>query len=87
VNEELAGLLLECGRPVKDEGCLVGEDWRDFDWDHWEAGCGGWAVTDQTEVVEIPLEGGGILFTVTHVRCTCRVYPLVTLGLEGTRGE
>lgn len=82
--EELTRLLLEHGRPAKDEE-WDGE-WRDFDWDHAGAGCPGWAATEQSELVEVPFEGA-ILFTLTHCRCACRVHPHVTIGLEGTRGS
>lgn len=84
MNAELASLLLEHGRPVKDEE-WVGGEWRDFDWDHVGAGCSGWSVTGQSQVVERAFEGA-LLFTLTHCRCACRVHPHVTLGLEGTRG-
>lgn len=82
-ESEIKALVLECGRPVKDED-WDGE-WRDYDWDHAGNGCAGWQETDQSEVVEVPLGDGGILFTVTHCRCACRVFPLVTVGLEGVR--
>lgn len=81
-SSEITGLLLECGRPVKDEDWEGG--WRDFDWDHFWNGCPGWSMTDRSEVVEVPFEGA-LLFTLTHCRCACRVFPLVTLGLEGYR--
>ena len=81
---ELKSLLLECGRPVKDEEW--GDDWRDYDWDHAEAGCSGWKETAQSEIVEVPFDGS-VLFTLTHCRCACRVHPHVTIGLEGTRGN
>jgi hypothetical protein len=77
---EIKGLLLECGRPVKDEDWE--DDWRDYDWCHSLSGCEGWQETEQSEVVQIPYEDG-VLFTVTHCRCDCRVFPLVTIGLEG----
>lgn len=79
----LKSLLLECGRPVKDEDW--GDDWRDYDWDHPLNGCEGWTETAQSEIVEVPLDGS-VLFTLTHCRCACRVHPHVTIGLEGTRG-
>jgi len=81
---EIRSLVLECGRPVKDED-WDGE-WRDYDWDHAGAGCAGWQETGQSELVEVPLGDGGVLFTVTHCRCACRVFPHVTVGLEGVRG-
>lgn len=80
---EIARLLLEYGRPVKDEE-WDGE-WRDYDWDHPLNGCEGWQETGQSEVVTAPYEGA-TLFTLTHCRCSCRVFPLVTIGLEGTFG-
>lgn len=80
---EIKALVLECGRPVKDEDW--NGEWRDFDWDHAGAGCAGWQETGQSEVVEVPFEDG-VLFTVTHCRCACRVHPHVTVGLEGVRG-
>lgn len=83
-NDEIKAHVLGHGRPVKDEEWVDGE-WRDFDWDHAGAGCSGWQETGQSEVVWIPVEGG-VLFTVTHCRCACRVLPLVTVGLEGTLG-
>lgn len=83
-SKEIAGLLLWAGRPVKDEEWVDGE-WRDFGWDHVEGDCPGWSMTDRSEVVEVPFECA-LLFTLTHCRCACRVFPLVTLGLEGTRG-
>ena len=85
-TEEIARLILECGRPVKDEDWGSEGEWRDFDWDHAGAGCSGWQETGHSEIVEIPFRGGGVLFTVTHCRCACRIHPHVTLGLEGTRG-
>jgi hypothetical protein len=83
-SAEIARLVLWAGRPVKDEDW--DGDWRDFDWDHSEAGCAGWQETGQSEVVEVPLGDGSVLFTLAHCRCACRVFPLVTIGLEGTRG-
>lgn len=83
-SAEIKSLLLEHGRPVKDEDW--GDDWRDYDWDHAGNGCEGWKETAQSEIVEVPFEDG-VLFTVTHCRCVCRVHPHVTIGLEGTRGD
>lgn len=78
---EIKGLVLEHGRPVKDEDW--DEDWRDFDWDHSGNGCTGWQETAQSEVVSVSL-GEWDLVTVTHCRCACRLHPHVTVGLEGT---
>lgn len=86
MEAELKSLILECGRPVKDEEWVDGE-WRDYDWDHWDNGCEGWQTTGLSEIVEIPLDGIGVLVTVTHCRCACRVHPHVTVGLEGYRGK
>lgn len=72
-------LLLECGRPVKDEDFR--DDWRDFDWPHSERGCPGWQMTGQSELVEVAF-GEIRLMTLTHCRCECRVHPHVTIGLE-----
>ncbi|QFG12115.1 Hypothetical Protein OBI_RACECAR_270 [Arthrobacter phage Racecar] len=76
---EVKALLLECGRPVKDEES--GDDWRDYDWDHWGNGCPGWQETGQSEVVESSFRGISLM-TLTHCRCECRMHPHVTLGLE-----
>lgn len=80
----LKSLILECGRPVKDDGW--GDDWRDYEWDHAGNGCPGWQATEQSEMVEAPFEGA-TLFMLTHCRCACRVHPHITIGLEGTRGN
>lgn len=81
--KEIADLVLTMGRPVKDEEW--GDDWRDFDWDHEGNGCSGWQQTGQSELVVRKFEGW-TLFTVTHCRCSCRLHPHVTVGLEGTLG-
>lgn len=83
MSSEILGLLLEHGRPVKDEG-IVGDDWRDYDWDHDGNGCPGWAVTKQSEIIEIPFRDF-MLIAVTHCRCACRLHPHVTIGLEFQR--
>jgi hypothetical protein len=79
---EIRRHVLEQGVPVKDE-LVKGEDWRDYDWDHSGNGCPGWSETGQSELDIVPFEGG-VVFTVTHCRCACRVHPHVTVGLEGT---
>jgi hypothetical protein len=81
---EIMGLVMEHGRPVKDEE-WVDDEWRDFDWPHSEAGCPGWRQTKQSELVIRKFQGWG-LYTITHCICECRVHPHVTLGLEGTVG-
>lgn len=78
---EIRALILEHGRPVKDEDFC--EDWRDFDWDHEGAGCPGWEATGLSEVMMVPFQSGTV-FALTHCRCACRVHPFVTIGLEGT---
>jgi hypothetical protein len=82
---EIKGLILECGRPVKDGNWSLDGDWRDYDWPHSENGCEGWEATEQSELVLVPAFDE-VLFTVTHCRCACRVHPHVTVGLEGTLG-
>lgn len=78
---DMKALLLECGRPVKDEGLGESDDWRDYDWNHSENGCPGWQMTGQSELVEVSLPGISLM-TLTHCRCECRLYPHVTIGLE-----
>jgi hypothetical protein len=80
---DIKALLLEHGRPLKDED-FVGDDWRDYDWDHEGNGCPGWQETDQSEVVEMPFRDFWLM-TLTHCRCECRVHPHVTIGLEFQR--
>lgn len=80
-RKEVVGLVLEHGRPVKDEEWAGEDDWRDFDWDHLGNGCLGWQETEQSEVGEVVL-GEWTLVVVTHCRCACRLHPHVTVGLE-----